>query len=454
MKNRSEKNKEQGQRLRHFLHDKFNLSEDAATQAEVIENIRKGIEFRGTNLWVLIFAILIASVGLNINLVAAITGAMLISPLMGPIMGIGLSIGINDFELLKRSMKNFGFMVLVSILVSTFYFFISPISTAHSELLARTQPTIYDVLIAFFGGLAGIIGQTRKDRANMIIPGVAIATALMPPLCTAGYGLATGQLNFFAGAAYLFLINMVFIAFATILGVRILKFDKKVFLDKQRGKRVKQYMAIFLVVTILPSIVIGLQLIRRSVFESNADRFVSNVVKFDATQVINYSKLYNRNGSEIELVLIGEPVSNDVIDNIRAQLPAYALTHTTVTFRQPAVSEQLDFTTIQQNMEQILNEKNRRIYELEREVYRHAADTLPIHDISREMGAISPKVNQVSLSRNVIFDNRGTTIDTVLMAQIRVGREGLTRQEEEVIRNWLKTRTRSDTIRMYIERGE
>ena len=189
--------------LRRFLRDRFDLGEDGALQDEVVDNICRGVDFRGTNLWVLIFATFVASLGLNVNSTAVIIGAMLISPLMGPIMGMGLSVGINDFDLLKRSVRNFGFMVLVSILTSTLYFVVSPLSGAQSELLARTVPTTYDVLIAFFGGLAGIVAQSRRDRTSTVIPGVAIATALMPPLCTAGYGLATLQLNYFLGASYL-----------------------------------------------------------------------------------------------------------------------------------------------------------------------------------------------------------------------------------------------------------
>ena len=212
--------------LRRFLRDRFDLGEDSALQDEVVDNICRGVDFRGTNLWVLIFATFVASLGLNVNSTAVIIGAMLISPLMGPIMGMGLSVGINDFDLLKRSVRNFGLMVLVSILTSTLYFVVSPLSGAQSELLARTVPTTYDVLIAFFGGLAGIVAQSRRDRTSTVIPGVAIATALMPPLCTAGYGLATLQLNYFLGAFYLFFINTVFIAIATFVVVRFLKYRK------------------------------------------------------------------------------------------------------------------------------------------------------------------------------------------------------------------------------------
>ena len=185
--------------------------------------MKSAIVFRGTNLWILMFAILIASLGLNVNSTAVIIGAMLISPLMSPIIGMGLAVGIGDSEMLKQSLKNYGVATLISVLTATLYFFISPLSEARSELLARTSPTLYDVLIAFFGGAAGVLALTTKSKGQ-VIPGVAIATALMPPLCTAGYGLATAQWAYFFGAFYLFFINTVFIATATFLGVKLLRF--------------------------------------------------------------------------------------------------------------------------------------------------------------------------------------------------------------------------------------
>ncbi len=209
--------------LRDFWRGRFSLDEDKAQRDEVVASISKGVEFRGVNLWVLIFATMIASLGLNVNSAAVIIGAMLISPIMGPIMGVGLALGINDFELLKKSLRNLLLMFIVAIVTSTVYFFLSPLSSNSSELLARTTPTTYDVLIALFGGLAGMVAQTRQDRTSTVIPGVAIATALIPPLCTAGFGLATGQFRFFFGAFYLFFINSVFIALATYLVVRFLK---------------------------------------------------------------------------------------------------------------------------------------------------------------------------------------------------------------------------------------
>ena len=212
--------------VRQFLGHYLDQSQDRESEQVTVEAIREGIEFKGSTIWILIFAIFIASLGLNTNSTAVIIGAMLISPLMGPIMGIGLGLGINDFELIKKSFRNLGVATIFSVLTSTLYFLISPLNEARSELLARTSPTIYDVLIALFGGLAGIVAMATKQKGN-VIPGVAIATALMPPLCTAGFGLANGNMHYFFGAFYLFFINSVFIAFATTMGVKAMKFSKK-----------------------------------------------------------------------------------------------------------------------------------------------------------------------------------------------------------------------------------
>ena len=250
----------------------FDLRQEKEDEQETIESIRRGVDFKGTNLWVLIFATFIASLGLNTNSTAVIIGAMLISPLMGPIMGFGLGLGIADFELIKRSFRNLATAALFSVITSTLYFLLSPLSEAQSELLARTQPTVYDVLIAFFGGMAGIVASSTKNKGN-VIPGVAIATALMPPLCTAGFGLASGNLYYFFGAFYLFFINSVFICLATYLVVCLLKYPKKVFLDKQREKKVKRYVGLIVFFTIVPSLFLSYNLIRSSYFN---DRCVTS----------------------------------------------------------------------------------------------------------------------------------------------------------------------------------
>ncbi len=260
--------------IKDFFIRNFDVRQDKEDELETIEFIKKGIEFKGTNLWVLIFATFVASLGLNTNSTAVIIGAMLISPLMGPIMGFGLGLGISDFELIKRAFRNFVMAILFSVITSTVFFLISPISEAQNELLARTQPTVYDVLIAFFGGLAGIVASSTKSKGN-VIPGVAIATALMPPLCTAGFGLATGNLYYFFGAFYLFFINTVFISLSTFLVVRILKYPKKVFLDKKTEKKVTRYVGVIVFFTIVPSLFLSYNLIRTSYFNERVRTFVA-----------------------------------------------------------------------------------------------------------------------------------------------------------------------------------
>ncbi len=438
-------------KVRRFFRDRFNLHMDSASQDEVQDNINRGVEFRGTNLWVLIFATFIASLGLNVNSAAVIIGAMLISPLMGPIIGIGFSLGINDFELMKRSVRNFLLMVLIAILASTIYFFLSPLSDARSELLARTEPTTYDVLIAFFGGLAGILAQSRKDRTSTVIPGVAIATALMPPLCTAGYGLATGQFTYFIGAFYLFLINTVFIAFATFFMVRLLNYQKKVFLDKKREKRVKQYMAAILVVTLVPSVIVAYQLVQRSVFENNVDRFVSNVVRFEKSEVIDCKKTYNgRKGSQVELVLVGDLVSADAIENIQAQMPLYNLGNVTLTVRQPSATDPIDLSFLQKNYAELVVEKNRQIVELQHALSHYETDTLASADISRELSALMPGIADVALSRSVRYDAKGAPQDTLLVCLLR-SEKAFSNDQKETVINWLKIRTKVKDVALWAE---
>ena len=358
-----------------FMKGRFDLKDGSAPQSEVIEGVRKGIDFRGTNLWVLMFAVFIASLGLNVNSTAVIIGAMLISPLMGPITGIGLSLGVNDFDMLKSAWRNFLLMVIVSLVVSTAYFIISPISTARSELLARTTPTTYDVLIAFFGGLAGMVAQTRKDKAVTVVSGVAIATALMPPLCTAGFGLATGNFQFFFGAIYLFTINAVFIAVATYLVVLLLRYEKKTALDSAQQKKNTRYMTLIIVLVGVPSILFGAHIVRRTAFEENVDRYVNNVFQFNKTMIVDYTKdfRYEGDASRVEIRLVGEPLSEDVIDNARAQMGDYGLHKTELVVKQAENDARLDISRLQKGYADIIEDKNEQIRELRRRLPSHLA---------------------------------------------------------------------------------
>ena len=438
--------------VRDFLKDRFSLDEDTAQRDEVVASISKGVEFRGVNLWVLIFAAMVASLGLNVNSAAVIIGAMLISPIMGPIMGVGLSLGINDFDLLKKSLRNFALMFIVAIVTATAYFFISPLSSNSSELLARTTPTTYDLLIAFFGGLAGMVAQTRQDRTSTVIPGVAIATALMPPLCTAGFGLATGQLRFFLGAFYLFFINSVFIALATYLVVRFLKYEKKVFIDKVRERNVKRMMMIITLVTFIPSVVIGFHMVRVSLFEATADKYVAQVFNFPHTRVIECNKHYSRgkHPSQIELLLLGEPLDEVVIENARAQLAGFGLEKVDLIVRQANREDRIDVASLQQSYTELLEEKNRRIGELTAQLSRYRVTDVEVDDISREVGAMMPAVRAISLTKGITFDVQGTPLDTTLVCVV-TPRDPADSIDRMTLTHWLRIRTKVANVKLFVE---
>lgn len=439
--------------LKGFMHGRFDLRSDNASQQTVVEEVRKGIDYRGTNLWVLMFAVLIASLGLNVNSTAVIIGAMLISPLMGPITGIGLSLGINDFDMLKVAWRNFLLMMVVSLVTSTLFFVISPISVVQSELLARTTPTTYDVLIAFFGGMAGMVAQTRKDRAVTVVSGVAIATALMPPLCTAGFGIATGNMQFLFGALYLFTINAVFIAVATYLVVLFLRYEKKTIIDPVRQKKNNRYVAIVIALVGIPSIIFGVNIVRHTTFEENVDRYVSKVFQFNKTMLVDYQKLYHYEDgkSRVEVRLVGEPLSEDVIDNARAQLVDYGLVKTELVVRQADRDERLDVGQLQKSYAEIIDQKNARIHELEERIASFApVDTLAGEDISREIAMVVENVASVSVSKHTTYAD-GVKMATEVVALIRAEDEALPIDLER-IKRWLEVRTKNDEVKVLQER--
>lgn len=452
-------NKSNWNRFVESLRDRFNLDEDKASEEEVRANIRKGVEFRGTNLWVLIFAIFIASIGLNVNSTAVIIGAMLISPLMGPIMGVGLALGVNNFDVMKRSLRSLGLAALVGLITSTLYFWISPLSTAQSELLARTTPTIYDVLIALFGGMAGIVAQSRKDRTSTVIPGVAIATALMPPLCTAGFGLARGNMAFFIGAFYLFFINAVFIAVGTFIVVRFLKYKKVEFVDPKKELRARRYMTVIVTITLVPSVILAYGIVQRTIFESNAKNYIDKVLNFDGSEIISAVPTYAGDSSTIEVMLVGKKVSEDVLDVARRQMEAYSLKHTTLIVRQAGVDNTFDTHTLQNVLRsntEMLDEKNRRIEELERLADRYLSDTLPVKDISHELRSLwGSHIRSVSLAKAPVFGNDGNAIDTAVFCYLTTAENvSLDRQQREKLTQWLRARTKMNKVELIVARQE
>ena len=307
--------------LKKVLLDVFDLNADRASMEEISERIESGALLKGTNMAILILAMFIASIGLNMNSTAVIIGAMLISPLMGVIMAIGYGIATYDTAYVRKSFLKLLFQVGFCILTSTIYFYISPISTASSELLARTEPTIWDVLIALFGGLAGIIGITRKEKSN-VIPGVAIATALMPPLCTAGYGIATHSLKFFSGALYLFCINGVFICLSTFIVLKFIKVPAKQYVSIQVLRRQKFYLAIIGIITIIPSVYTAYQSVRDNVEKAQATSYINEYFNYDDRQVVAYH--IREDSKTFEVVLIGKTLEETQIDKLKKDLLNYS----------------------------------------------------------------------------------------------------------------------------------
>jgi uncharacterized hydrophobic protein (TIGR00271 family) len=431
----------------------FNLDNYKESELEVVESINKGVEFKGINVWVLVFAIFIASIGLNVNSAAVIIGAMLISPLMGPIMGIGLGVGIYDFELIKKAARNLLVMVTISLITSTTYFLLSPLQNAQSELLARTTPTIWDVLVAFFGGAAGMVASSTKDKGN-VVPGVAIATALMPPLCTAGFGLATGNMYYFGGALYLFFINMVFVSLATLLIVRFLKFTKNAFVDEVRERRVKRYVTLIVLITALPSIYIAYNIVRRTVYVNNVKTFVEREFIFKNTQVVNQKVLTDSAGKVVEVFLIGEPVSQTAIENIQNHLAYYNLAGTRLVVKQ-GISEtgEIDVSAIKTGLleelysrnEEAMKDKDQKITLLENELLQYKTSQLPMDDIAKEFCALNSSVEYFTVQPAVVFNNSTQVYDSLYISYVRYKKRP-SKTEYKHMYDWLKLRTKADSL--------
>lgn len=431
--------------LKNFISYRFSLHEDNADEEDTVEALRKNVEFKGANLWTLIFAIFVASIGLNVNSTAVIIGAMLISPLMGPIMGVGLGIGINDFELVKKAVRNLAIATIISVITSTLYFLITPLHDASSELLARTSPTIWDVFIAAFGGLAGMVAATRKEKGNAI-PGVAIATALMPPLCTAGYGLASGNFYFFIGAIYLYFINSVFICVATYLIVRYLKFHKKEFQDKVQERKVSRYIMAIVLITAAPSVYLAYRIVDKSIFENNANAFIQKEMNYANTQVLSKNFSYSRSGNEIDLLLLGNELSSMQIDSLKKKLPAYKLDDTKLVIRQGLnAKNELDFSQIKASILEAVYQ-NDSTSKKAGPVNKLA---IPIPEIEDELRALYPSLTRYSID-HVVTTRLDTNLkDTVTFAILNFN-SPVSTVELDRMQSWLKGRIKTDSVRILV----
>lgn len=410
------------------LLDYFDISSFLIPQADAEQTIREGVSFRGVNLLVLIFAIFIASLGLNVNSTAVIIGAMLISPLMGPIIGIGLAVGIHDFELMKRSFRNLFMATAFSIATSCLYFLISPVNEGHSELLARTSPTIYDVLIGFFGGAAGIIAIGSRVKGN-VIPGVAIATALMPPLCTVGYGLATWQVSYFLGALYLFFINSVFIACATTLGVKLMRYSIVDYSNPQRAKRVRQTVYTIAILTMLPAVYMTYNMYRENAFQSNCNRMISQLLDFPDTQVLSHKAQYSRLNKSLTITLVGKRLPQDsLMLAVTDRLPQYGLEGTHVRIIQgqegdvkfdPSEASSTMLRDMYQVTQATISRQQETIDSLRAlNIDRQRADSMSAR-ISPELRVLFPQVRDIAIVRSVVSDVQTARLDTINMVLVQ-----------------------------------
>lgn len=426
--------------------DKFRLEHEKEDFKIVNDNIQNGIDLQGTNLWILIFAIFIASLGLNVNSTAVIIGAMLISPLMVPIIGLGFGMAINDLPLLKKSFFSYILAAAVALVTSTIFFLISPINDAHSEILARTSPNIYDVLIALFGGLAGILAISSKLKGN-VIPGVAIATALMPPLCTAGYGLATLKFTFFFGALYLFLINTVFIALATLLTTRFLKFPYKNLPHEKDEIKTKRIVWGIVLITVLPSIYFGYDMVQQNNFRKKANQFIENEAIFPNDYLLK--KNIDTKNKTITLTYGGQIIEEKEIITLKSKLPNYNLEDFTLNIQQGFAylnNNEDDGQTNQLTF--ALNEKTEKIQLLQKEIDSLTAPNKLSNQIYRELKTQYPLIESSILQTSIL--HRDTIQESLLVAIIH-SKTKWPNKDKTNIENWLKVRMNNENINVYFE---
>ncbi|SEL09812.1 DUF389 domain-containing protein [Parapedobacter koreensis] len=427
---------------------KFNIKSEQEPHDVIHDTVEKGIYFKGTNLWILIFAILIACVGLNVNSTAVIIGAMLISPLMGPILGMGYSLATYDFGLFRKALTNFGFAVFAGLSASTLYFLVTPISEAHSELLARTSPNIYDVIIALVGGLAGIVALSSKQKGN-VIPGVAIATALMPPLCTAGYGLANGAWTYFFGAFYLFTINTVFIGVATLIAARFLKYPVWHYAEEGTRKVANRWVSVIVTVTMVPSIYFGYMLVRQERFTQEANAYIRNDTYIEGDYLLKSE--VDPAKKTIRLIYGGRLIPESLKEDVAAKIRYYRLTGASVTIQQGFSVDDSDDQVLVMDRQQ--TEISRLRQDLEKSL--RMQDSLRTQQelgrqLLNELKPLFPEVVSCGTAEQVVFDDslRMTSYPSLFVGTSDLGK---TSEQRRRIEDWFKSRLTKDSVKVYIE---
>ncbi|MPS66709.1 DUF389 domain-containing protein [Chryseobacterium sp.] len=397
---------------------------------KVLENVTENISFRGSNLWILACAIVIASIGLNVNSTAVIIGAMLISPLMGPILGAGFALGTYNFQLLKRSIKNLLIATVVSLLVSFIYFFLSPFKETQSELLARTAPNIYDVLIAFFGGLVGVIAITRVKKGNPI-PGVAIATALMPPLCTAGYGLAIGNWVYFIGAFYLYTINCFFICIATFLITKYLRYQPVKMVGEKYEKQIKYGITALIVIMIVPSFYLAYNLLNEKKFKQNTDQFIDKEFVKEGYTIIYKKISYHSSPKKIELAFLSKKFTADELKKLNEELKEFGLMNAHLIIKQDATDLKSEILNEIGKKDNVLSEKDIMINNLRNELDKYSVKD---SGVVKEMAILFPKFQNVSIGKITDFPN---TDSARLATIVMYSSEKEDKDDEEKLKQWM-----------------
>ena len=432
----------------------FNVLPYKDGEKYVIKQITNGINFQGSNLWILIFAVFIASLGLNVNSTAVIIGAMLISPLMGPIIGMGLALGIADLDLFKQSIKNYLVSTFISVITATIYFTLSPITDAQSELLARTSPTLYDVLIALFGGAAGFLATSTKGRNN-VVPGVAIATALMPPLCTAGYGLAVQNTSYFFGAFYLYFINTVFIAFTTCVGVRFLHFHRKQFVNREQMRRVNLYIVTIIIITIIPASYMTWNIIKQSVFENNIENFVTKELNYSGTNILSHQ--YDLKTKTLHVVAVGNPISTDSIAKAQKAMTNYQLDGYALKVIQGSNSDSLLLLQHKNKGQLMVGEKNTAEWQelaynndvLKKELTSYTRYPVLANDMREELKVVCPSAKSIMLSKASESFVDSASIKSHIVAIVKTNKT-LAKDNRKQLYDWLKVKVKSDSLELII----
>ena len=450
------------------LQDVFNLAHDQAHPDKIDAAIRANTRVSGTNMWVLMFAIAVASIGLNVNSTAVVIGAMLISPLMGPIVGVGYGAAVGDTALIRQAARNIIVFIAISLVTATLYFLLTPLKEAQSELLARTQPTLWDVLIAFFGGSAGIVALTRKEGGNAI-PGVAIATALMPPLCTAGYGLAHGNWHYFFGAFYLFAINCVFIAFSTLLFSKLLKLPRRGLVSETKRRLHRIIITAVVLAVMIPSGYMASGLVRQELFNTKANNAIAAAQQQEGFFVLR--KMVNYKERAVGLIVNGtgnaEKITTLLVTNLKAA--GIKEPQVKVVYAGGSDTRIEELLASHNNSVQLQNKLEEQQAYIDTVLAAKTADTAGADDaaVLKELKAQYPEAEKIVVGRGFVWEKAQATPvseqsesgkntkqgtgehDDIVVVSLEF-KEPLPAKDRERLQAWLNQRYEGKVVRMFV----